>query len=81
MKSTISCSVVSLVMKSSRSVMMSMQMLQVRSFLGLTRPLAARTREARRMRTWIVEILDSYIRRVESIYLHCNNTDFLQSGR
>ena len=32
-KSTISCSVVSLVMNSSRSSMMSMQMLQVRSFL------------------------------------------------
>ena len=52
MKSTISCSVVSLVMKSSRSCMMSMQMLQVNSFLGWTRAEVARMSEARTIRTW-----------------------------
>ena len=51
MVSTISCSVVSLVIKSSRSCMMSMQILQVRSFLGRTRAEAAKTREARTRRT------------------------------
>ena len=44
---------VSLVIKSSRSCMMSMQMLQVRSFLGRTRAEVARTRDARTRRTWV----------------------------
>ena len=58
--STISCSVVSLVMKSSRSRMMSRQMLQVSSLRGRTRAEAARTSEARTRRTWRSKILDCH---------------------
>ena len=47
MKSTISCSVVSLVMNWSMSVMMSTQMLQVRSFLASGRAEAPRMKRAR----------------------------------
>ena len=46
-KSTISCSVVSLVMNWSMSVMMSTQMLQVRSFLASGRAEAPRMKRAR----------------------------------
>ena len=64
--STISCSVVSLVMKSSRSRMMSRQMLQVSSLRGRTRAEATRTSEARTRRTWRIKILDCHYVRWES---------------